>query len=126
MTITPSAPHLTTAIHRRPTTAEGGDHILRNLGITLGASAIVLAGLAGAQYLSTQSATTSPAPAVAAQAFEAYAPGGSVYAQQVPAAMTAGLEAYAAGGSVYAQQVPASLTVVVPAQAARALQADAG
>ena len=101
MTITPSAPHLTTAIHRRPTAAEGNDHILRNLGITLGASAIVLAGLAGAQYLSTQSATTSP-----------------------PAAVSAGLEAYAPGGSVYAQQVPSTPTVVVPPQAVRALQGE--
>jgi hypothetical protein len=105
MTITPSAPHLTTEIHRPPTTAEGNDHILRNLGITLGASAIVLAGLAGAQYLSNQSASTGTAPVTAVQAFDAYAPGGSVYAQQVPTVTTA-LEAYAPGGSVYGQQVP--------------------
>ena len=86
MTTTPSAPHLTADIQRQSTTAEGNDHFLRNLGFTLGASAVVLAGFAGVQYLTTQSATTNTAPATATQVFEAYAPGGTVYAQQVPSA----------------------------------------
>ena len=98
------ASHATSWVQPPPSAAHDDTHIIRNLAITVGASAVVLAGLAGAQYLRTQT-TVATAPVVAVQALEAYAPGGSVYAQQVPSVVPA-LEAYVAGGSVYAQQVP--------------------
>jgi hypothetical protein len=103
-------------------------HIARNLAITVAASALILAGLAGLQYLRTQPAT---APATTAQAvsLEAYVPGGSVYAQQVPTVAIPELTAFAPGGSVYSQQVPtaiAPLTVTVPNAAIRAMETDAG
>jgi signal transduction histidine kinase len=108
MTTTPTgAPHLTSQFLGSPSTIHGDQHIARNLAITVGASAIVLAGLAGVQYLRTQPIETSGAAVTSVQALEAFAPGGSVYAQQVPtAAMLPALEAFAPGGSVYAQQVP--------------------
>jgi hypothetical protein len=127
MSTTPASAHQAdVGLSRQPARAHD-HHILRNLAITIGASAVVLAGLAGLQYVRTLPATTSApqATTVQAGALEAYAPGGSVYAQQVPTVAAAELTAYGPGGSVYAQQVPGaieSMTVTVPNAALRAME----
>jgi hypothetical protein len=54
--------------------------------ISVGASAIVLGGLAGVQYLRTQPIEASGVAVTSVQALEAFAPAGSVNAQQVPTA----------------------------------------
>jgi hypothetical protein len=130
MSTTPASAHQAdVGLSRQPARAHD-HHTLRNLAITIGASAVVLAGLAGLQYVRTLPATTSApqATTVQAGALEAYAPGGSVYAQQVPTVAAAELTAYGPGGSVYAQQVPGaieSMTVTVPNAALRAMESDA-
>ncbi len=117
MNTAPAAPSAFTGIGT-PTTGLPGrtgrhaGHGVRNAALALGAAALTLTGLATVQYLQNREATASGTSGVTAVTADvtAYAPGGSVYAQQVPTALTADVTAYAPGGSVYAQQVPTALT----------------
>jgi hypothetical protein len=120
-----SASHGTSWIDRPPGTAHGHDrdHIARNLALTVGASAIVLAGLASVQYARTQSSTlpvsvtTSVAvPPVALRALAADAGVQSTIQVSVPAAAVRALAADTSGAVAPA--------MAVPAPAAGALAAD--
>jgi hypothetical protein len=123
MTTRPTiAPHATSWIQPQPTGAHGDHHIARNLALTIGASAVVLAGLAGVQYARTQVTVlpTTSAMVVPAQALRALAADGAFTATKVsvPAAATRALASDLALGAVVTS------TVTVPRQAANALQAD--
>jgi hypothetical protein len=104
MTTRPTTtPHATSWIQPPPTATHGDHHIARNFALTIGASAVVLAGLAGVQYVRTLPAQTVAAPGTTAVV--------------VPAAALRALAADVGG-------IPATTTVSVPAAATRALNAE--
>ncbi len=89
----------------------GAGHGRRNLVIGLASVAVAAVAIGGIQYARSSSTSVAVIPAsqlaTSVQVWDAYAPGGSVYAEQVPAqASSTDLSAFAPGGGTYGQQVP--------------------
>ena len=100
---TPAAP---SDVQAAPT-----NHGRRNLVIGLATVAVAGLALGGIQFARSSSTSIAVIPAsqlaTSVQVWDAYAPGGSVYAEQVPAqASSTDLSAFAPGGGTYGQQVP--------------------
>jgi hypothetical protein len=94
-------------VSTRPATGHGR----RNLVIGLASIAVAAVAFGGIQYARSASTSVAVTPvshlAAAVPVWDAYEPGGSVYAEQVPAqASTSDVSAFVPGGSVYGQQVP--------------------